>query len=464
MAVVPVDSAVSGNNTTTSFSITFPATQAGDVAVLEFTHRGTADGTIAGTFAETWTKKHERLYASSAFGGQTYTATCTGNHSGETVSVSGLTNSCAGILTIYRGADTADPLGAATIVGEENASGNETQAQITTTENGAFVVLVVANSPDVAVTSPACTSPGALTIRAEKLNAGGTDTSIVHASAEKATAGATGAFTWAQTNGASGSWAYAIKPAGATIVEADGAAAGAAAGTSVAAAIANGVTAAAGVAASAVVGAALWLSVATAPGAATGGAASATVLEAVGASSAVAGSSVVGQLVLPTDGTSAGIAAASAEGTDGSSGGDAVASGAATASGIGAATVQSAAAATGAAAGAGAATQLTSSIAASTGTAAAASASGSVLAAVGSGSGVAAASAAASNVVAASGACAAGATVLGEIQDANNIKSADAHAAGTCVVRGIQDIPPGPTARYEVFWRGGRRTIIARLG
>lgn len=213
MPVAPIGSALSGNNTTTSFSITLPPTEAGDIVVLEFTHRGTADGTIGGTFTETLTKKHEQLYASSAFSGQTYWARCVGDHDGETISVTGLTNSCAGIVTIYRGAlATGDPLAAATIVGEANASGNETQAQITTTVDGAYVVLVVANSPDVAVTSPACTSPGALNIEAEKLNAGGTDTSICHASAEKATAGATGAFTWAQTNGASGSWAYAIEP------------------------------------------------------------------------------------------------------------------------------------------------------------------------------------------------------------------------------------------------------------
>ena len=53
-------------------------------------------------------------------------------------------------------------------------------------------MLVVVNSPDLAVTTQSCTSPGALTARAERLSTGGTDTSIAHASAEKAAAGATG--------------------------------------------------------------------------------------------------------------------------------------------------------------------------------------------------------------------------------------------------------------------------------
>lgn len=214
MAVTFIANALAAGNPTTSFTITLPATQAGDVICLDFTHRGTADGTFGGTFSGTFAKKHEQAYAAAAFSGLTYWARCTGDHSGETIDVAGLTNASAGVATIYRGAKASgDPLAAAVIVGEENASGNETQAQITTLVNGAWVVLVVANSPDVAVTSPACTSPGALGIRAEKLSTGGTDASIMHASAEKATAGATGAFTWAQTNGASGSWAYAIEPA-----------------------------------------------------------------------------------------------------------------------------------------------------------------------------------------------------------------------------------------------------------
>ena len=84
--------------------------------------------------------------------------------------------------------------------------------QITTTVANAWVVLVVANTPDLAVTAQTCTSPGALTARAELLSTGGLDTSLAHASAEKAAAGSTGAFTWSQGDAQSGSWAYAIAP------------------------------------------------------------------------------------------------------------------------------------------------------------------------------------------------------------------------------------------------------------
>ena len=214
MTISFVANALGGTATTTTFSITLPATAADDLIILEYTHRATGDATIAGTYTgPAFTEKHDQLYATSTFSAKTLWSRATGNHSGQTVTGSGLTNACAAIVTVYRGAlRTSDPLTAATIVGEQNVAANETQAEITTTAADAYVVLVVANSPDVAVTTQTCTSPGALTARAEVLSTGGTDASIAHASALKATAGATGAFTWAQTDGASGSWAYAITP------------------------------------------------------------------------------------------------------------------------------------------------------------------------------------------------------------------------------------------------------------
>jgi len=214
MAVTFISNALGGTTTTTSFSITLPATASGDIIILEYCHRGTPDGTVGGTYTgPAFTKKHSQLFATSAFSGKTWYSRATGNHTGETVTGSGLTNSCAAIITIYRGAlASGDPLADATVVGEENASGNETQAQITTATDGSWVVLVVVNSPDLAVATQACTSPGALTERAERLSTGGTDSSIAHASLEKTNAGGTGALTWTQTDAASGSWAYAIKP------------------------------------------------------------------------------------------------------------------------------------------------------------------------------------------------------------------------------------------------------------
>ena len=217
MAVSYINSALGGVATTTSFSITLPTTAADDVLTLEYVHRGTGAGTLGGTSISTggltWTQKHSQLFASSTFSGRTVWTRTTGDHAGQTITGSGLTNSCAAIVTQYRGAlASGDPLTGATIVGEQNASGNETQAEIVTTVAGCWVVFCVANSPDFNATNQRCTFPGFLPQRSEVLSTGGTDTSIMHASQEMATAGATGAFTWDQTDSASGSWAYAIVP------------------------------------------------------------------------------------------------------------------------------------------------------------------------------------------------------------------------------------------------------------
>jgi hypothetical protein len=214
VAITYVTNALGANNTTTSFSITLPTTQLDDILILEYVHRGTTDATLGGTYSgPAFSEKHDQVFATSTFSGKTCWSRATGNHSGQTVTGASLTNSCAAIVTVYRGAArTGDPLDGATIVGEQNASTDETQAQITALHGESWVVLVVVNSPDVSVTNMACTSPGTLTSRAELLSTGGTDTSIHHASLEKASSGVTGAFTWAQTDGAGGSWAYCIRP------------------------------------------------------------------------------------------------------------------------------------------------------------------------------------------------------------------------------------------------------------
>ncbi len=222
MAIAPVSNVIAAGNPTTSFSLTVPAVSPNHLMILEFAHRGTNNGVFSGNGATGWNFKHQQLFATSTFAGLTYWKRAAGDEQGQVVTVNNLVNACAGGMTIYSGALTVgDALADATIVGEQNASGNETQAGITTSNNGAMVVLVVVNSPDVAVSSQAATSPVSLTTRMEKLSTGGTDASINHSSEIKGAAGATGNFTWAQTNGASGSYAYAISPAVATPYTAD---------------------------------------------------------------------------------------------------------------------------------------------------------------------------------------------------------------------------------------------------
>ena len=49
MAISFIANALGGTTTTTSFTITLPTTQLGDILILEYVHRGTANGTLGGT-------------------------------------------------------------------------------------------------------------------------------------------------------------------------------------------------------------------------------------------------------------------------------------------------------------------------------------------------------------------------------------------------------------------------------
>jgi hypothetical protein len=201
---------------TTSLSLTVGNSyKAGDIFILEYTHLGTATGTIGGTYSGgPWTQKTTATYNGGAYSSFLYWSRTTGTHASETITVTGLTNSCAGGFSGYRGAlASGDPLSAATLVTEENSSGNETQAGITTTVDNAMVVLAVFNgNPEDNVTIFRATDPSDLDEKTEVLSSYGLGSSMSHAAALKSSAGATGSFTWSQNNAISRSWAYAIHP------------------------------------------------------------------------------------------------------------------------------------------------------------------------------------------------------------------------------------------------------------
>jgi hypothetical protein len=134
---------------------------------------------------------------------------------GKTISATGFTGSCAGGVTAFSGASPeANPFLGTTIVGESNASGNETQAEIVVVEDGSMVLLVVGctSNDTLAVASQAATDPSSLAEQFEDVSSGGGDCSIALACALKAAAGGTGAFTWGQTDGTGASLAFALRP------------------------------------------------------------------------------------------------------------------------------------------------------------------------------------------------------------------------------------------------------------
>jgi hypothetical protein len=210
VAISFVGSAVPGGNPTTSFTITIPTVSVGDLLILATTNRD-ADAaptvTDNDTGGNTWTEK-----SSVAGCGRLFYKFATSGTSAKTITASGFTGSCSGVLVVLRGTKASgDPFNQYSH--EANASANETHAAITPTVNGCWVGLAVHNDAnDNAVTASACTSPGSLTEGNEKLSTGGSDCGCSLKGLVQATAGSTGAFTWAQTDGATVSQAFAVEP------------------------------------------------------------------------------------------------------------------------------------------------------------------------------------------------------------------------------------------------------------
>ena len=208
-----VGTAKSSTTATTTFSLAIPAgINTNDVLIVQAVNRdATADPSVTDNDGGTWTK-----FGGGATGQTLWWRRATSATSGKTISGSGLTGSCAATLTIYRGCKTSgDPF--ENVTTQSNASGTESHAAITPTVNGAVVCLAVANrANDNAVTTPSTTSPGALVSISEILSTGGSDCAAHFAARRQATAGTTGSFTWAQTNGATVSSVFNLLPAGGT--------------------------------------------------------------------------------------------------------------------------------------------------------------------------------------------------------------------------------------------------------
>ena len=200
---------------TTSFVIRIPTTiTTNDYLVLCATNRGaTADPTVVDDEgAGSWAKVANQN-ADTNGAGTIWWKRASANTADKLITASGLTTSASGSLQVFRSVRTTDPA-YGSIVSEANASADETQAQITPLVNGSRVCLAVfqTSNDTLAVTTMACTDPGALEKQHRDFSSGGTDCAVDFASRMQATAAATGAFTWAQTNGTGASIAFALLP------------------------------------------------------------------------------------------------------------------------------------------------------------------------------------------------------------------------------------------------------------
>lgn len=216
MAVAHRASAASGStNPTTTFTVVLPSSVvAGDVCYVQVTSRDHTSGTAYPTVTDndtggnTWTRIAESTDRKATL----WRKFATSGTASKTVTVAGCVGSSSGGVAVYSGADQTTPNTTPTV--EDNASGNETHAEITPSVADAMICLGVFNTGnDNAVATEACTTPGALTERWEKLSTGGSDCACVHASAlQSGGPTATGAFTWAQTDGTTKSIVWAVQP------------------------------------------------------------------------------------------------------------------------------------------------------------------------------------------------------------------------------------------------------------
>jgi hypothetical protein len=100
---------------------------------------------------------------------------------------------------------------------ENNASGNESQAGFTPDAADSLIGLAVATMNDVTHASQACTDPGALTERFQKLSSAAQDHALTYSSAlQSGGPTATGTFTWSHSNVESDSGVHALKEAAAS--------------------------------------------------------------------------------------------------------------------------------------------------------------------------------------------------------------------------------------------------------
>lgn len=195
---------------TTGFTLVINAgVQANDLLIVGITNRdATTNPTcVDNEGAGTWTRittVNATTNGSISFWWKRASA----NTASKTITVGSCTGSASGVVMPYRGGSiAASPFG--TPVGEGNASGNELQAGITTARDGSMVIhLVGCTSNDtLAPGNRTATSPTTITEDAEGVSSGGSDCSLSIASDIKASAGATGDISWAQTDGTGASLA-----------------------------------------------------------------------------------------------------------------------------------------------------------------------------------------------------------------------------------------------------------------
>ncbi|MEY4942837.1 MAG: hypothetical protein RL254_1018, partial [Planctomycetota bacterium] len=203
-----------GTNPTTSTTITIPASlPTTSVLCLHFTSGGHTSGTGQPTVTDNnsgaaWAQRQFSTDRKAQWWWKRYEASL----SGKTITISGAVNSLSARLVVIENVySTGDPF--TDFAEEPNASGDESHAAITPTYASGAVVFAVYNyGNDNAVTSVTAATTGNPGESTGHLSTGGLDTGTHVAVWNNHAASTTGAITWAQTNDATYSHVYAVRP------------------------------------------------------------------------------------------------------------------------------------------------------------------------------------------------------------------------------------------------------------
>lgn len=204
---------VGGTNPTTTTTLTFSSqVLAGDECFLAVTSRdhtvGTAYPTVTDndTGGNTWTRIAESTDRKATL----WYKRATSGTASKTITISGAVGSLTANLRQFRGADPANPYKNLTV--ETNASGGEDHAGFTADAEAAIVLFVFNYANDNAISSVDTANFGAMGSELNHLSTGGSDCATGSAVDDSVAGGATGLFSWSQTNGTTYSMVFQVPP------------------------------------------------------------------------------------------------------------------------------------------------------------------------------------------------------------------------------------------------------------
>jgi hypothetical protein len=185
--------ALGGSAATTAPTATLAATQADDILILISVNGGAASNAApGGTYSGgAWTSVDAATWTTGA--GQTMWSRCTGNHTGQTISVS-TTNSGSVLVVTIRGAITsASPIDANKSGATLGAVAGGALTGFNTTVAETLVCYTGAVDDNQAASGPTKNAVAMTTFVAAP-SSGGTDSQVWFASSDQASAGSTGNF------------------------------------------------------------------------------------------------------------------------------------------------------------------------------------------------------------------------------------------------------------------------------